>query len=34
MTLYDIYLLQLDFYPVAVVCKIIQKQKRDRYIQK
>jgi cobalamin biosynthesis protein CobD/CbiB len=30
--IYDIYLLQMDFHPVAVVGKLIKK--RDSYIQK
>ena len=31
---YDIYLLQLDFHPVAAVGKLVQKEKTDSYIQK
>jgi hypothetical protein len=32
--MYDIHLLQLGFYPVAVVGKLVQKWDRDSYIQK
>ena len=32
--IYDIYLLQLGFHPVAVVGKLVQKWDRDSYIQK
>jgi len=29
--IYDIYLLQLGFYPVAAVGSLVQKQERDSY---
>jgi len=32
--MYDIYLLELGFYPVAVVDKLVQKWERDSYIYK
>jgi len=34
MIWYDIYLLQLDFHPVAAVRKVVKKMERDSYMQK
>jgi hypothetical protein len=31
---YDIYLQQLSFHPVAVVSKLVQKYEKHNYIQK
>ena len=32
--IYDIYLLQLVFHPVAAVGRLVQNQERDKYIPK